>query len=173
MTDDEKRMQDAGADANVERAAARAQRDAWLASHNLGKGAGVDLSELKANADGSATPAMSEAKAATREPPGWNAATRRLEANALNIYAATDSLGIFPRAGEVLQDRVVSTLYNGIERRLNKALGPIGRLVVGKRRRDKLVTVLAGFAYGNGLTLLIVGVEAERERKGRGKAGHR
>jgi hypothetical protein len=114
-----------------------------------------------------------EPKGADTTPPGWNATVRRLEASGANIYAAADSLGIFPRAAEVLQDRVVSTLYNGIERRLNRRLGWLGRRLVGKRRREALVTELAGFAYGNGLTLLVVGVEAERERKGRGKAGHR
>lgn len=121
----------------------------------------VDLSEVR------------ERKEADRQPPGWNATVRRMESAGGNIYTAADSLNIFPRAAEVLQDRVVSTLHQGIERRVNKALGPVGRRVVGKRRRAKLVTTLAGFAYGNGLTLLIVGVEAERERVSRRKGGHK
>lgn len=116
---------------------------------------------------------LSDAAAtARRDPPGWASATRRIQENEGNVDTALDELGIFPRASEVLRERLIDTLLAGAERRVNRRLGLI-RWLLRRRTRAALRAELAGFAYGNAITLAIVAVEAERERASRRKTGHR
>lgn len=115
---------------------------------------------------------LGKAEPARREPPGWNAGVRRIAAAEGNIDSALDGLGIFPRASEVLRERLIDTLLAGADRRVNRRLGLL-RYLLRRRTRAALRAELAGFAYGNAVTLAIVAVEAERERASRARTGHR
>lgn len=130
----------------------------------------VDLSELESNPDGTATPAMSEAKAKA-DPPGWRAATARLEKAGGQVEVVAAALGIFPDF-DVVRTRLLDTFVPGARQRIDRRLPFIFR-ALWRRRRNRLAAELAGFAYGNALTLAIVAVEAERERKQRRKVGAR
>jgi hypothetical protein len=116
--------------------------------------------------------AAREAKAATKEPPGWNAAVRRLQGAGMQVEDALGSLGLYTADElEVLRERILNTLLPGVRHRLERRLGLL-RFLMRRRTRDALRAELAGFAYGNAYTLAIVAVEAERERKGRRRTGH-